>query len=350
MADSKPIIAITTGDPAGIGPEIALKSAGNDRVRDACRPLLVGDFRILDFFRDRFDLPVALRSVAGVAEAQFSDGVIDVLDVPNLPLDGFEPGVATADCGRAILEYAARAVELALAGQVAAVVAGPQTQKAIRAAGIDFDGYPGYIAARTGTDPDDVFLMLYNDDLRIVHVTLHVSLRAALDLINRERVLKTLRAADRAVRNLGIERPRLAVSGVNPHAGEDGLFGQEEIDHIAPAIEDAVSEGIDAHGPFGADTMYRPQLRRLCGDGARPGPYPGQSIGVRFHRGLHHRHPGILRHRGPWQRRRHRRQGRRRPGRHDRNPGQDGQCGVVLDSTASISRREYRGIRISALN
>ncbi len=256
MADSKPIIAITTGDPAGIGPEIALKSAGNDRVRDACRPLLVGDFRILDFFRDRFDLPVALRSVAGVAEAQFSDGVIDVLDVPNLPLDGFEPGVATADCGRAILEYAARAVELALAGQVAAVVAGPQTQKAIRAAGIDFDGYPGYIAARTGTDPDDVFLMLYNDDLRIVHVTLHVSLRAALDLINRERVLKTLRAADRAVRNLGIERPRLAVSGVNPHAGEDGLFGQEEIDHIAPAIEDAVSEGIDAHGPFGADTMY----------------------------------------------------------------------------------------------
>jgi 4-phospho-D-threonate 3-dehydrogenase / 4-phospho-D-erythronate 3-dehydrogenase len=256
MADSKPIIAVTTGDPAGIGPEIALKSAASARVRDVCRPLLVGDFGILDFFRARFDLPVALRSVAGVAEAQFSDGVIDVIDLSNLPLDGFEPGVATADCGRAILEYAARAVDLALAGQVAAIVAGPQTQKAIRAAGIDFDGYPRYIAARTGTDPDDVFLMLYNDDLRIVHATLHVSLRAALDLINRDRVLKTLRAADLAVRNLGIERPRLAVSGVNPHAGEDGLFGQEEIDHIAPAIEDARGLGIDAHGPFGADTMY----------------------------------------------------------------------------------------------
>jgi 4-hydroxythreonine-4-phosphate dehydrogenase len=253
---SKPIIAITTGDPAGIGPEIALKSAADARVRDVCRPLLVGDFGILEFFRARFDLPFELKSVTGVGEAEFSAGAVDVLDVANLPLEGFEPGVATAACGRAILDYAAKAVELALAGEVAAIVAGPQTQKAIRAAGIDFDGYPSFIAARTGTDPDDVFLMLYNDDLRIVHVTLHTSLRAALDLITRDRVLKTLRAADRAVRNLGIEHPRLAVSGVNPHAGEDGLFGREEIEHISPAIMDATGEGIDAHGPFGADTMY----------------------------------------------------------------------------------------------
>jgi 4-hydroxy-L-threonine phosphate dehydrogenase PdxA len=194
--------------------------------------------------------------VTDVAAAEFGPDAVDVLDVPNLPLEGFAPGVATADCGRAILDYAAKAVNLALAGEVAAIVAGPQTQKAIRAAGIDFDGYPRYIAARTGTDPDDVFLMLYNDDLRIVHVTLHTSLRAALDLIDRERVLKTLRAAHRAVHNLGIDRPRLAVSGVNPHAGEDGLFGREEIEHIAPAIADAMGEGIEAHGPFGADTMY----------------------------------------------------------------------------------------------
>lgn len=256
MGAAKPIIAITTGDPAGIGPEIALKSAADPRVRGVCRPLLVGDVGILDFFRARFDMPFALRSVSSPADAQFDDGVVDVLDVPNLPLDGFQPGVATAACGRAILDYAARAVELALTGQVSAIVAGPQTQKAIRAAGIEFDGYPTYIAARTGTDPDDVFLMLYNDDLRIVHVTLHTSLRAALDLITRDRVLKALQAAGRAVRNLGIERPRLAVSGVNPHAGEDGLFGQEEIDHIAPAIEAARAAGIDAHGPFGADTMY----------------------------------------------------------------------------------------------
>lgn len=175
MALPKPIIAITIGDPAGIGPEIALKSAGHERVRDVCRPLLVGDAGILEFFRARFNLPFTLKSVPGPADAMFQDGVLDVLDVPNLKLDGFEPGVATADCGRAILDYASRAVELALAGEVAAIVAGPQTQKAIRAAGIDFDGYPRYIAARTGTDPDDVFLMLYNDDLRIVHVTLRKS-------------------------------------------------------------------------------------------------------------------------------------------------------------------------------
>ena len=253
---SKPIIAVTTGDPAGIGPEIALKSAADARVRQVCQPLLVGDFGILEFFRARFNLPMALRSINGAAQAEFGDDAIDVLDVPNLLLENFEPGVATADCGRAILDYAARAVELALAGEADAIVAGPQTQKAIRAAGIDFDGYPGYIAGRTGTDPDDVFLMLYNDDLRIVHVTLHSSLRRALDLIDRDRVLKTLRAAHLAVCNLGIDWPRLAVSGVNPHAGEDGLFGREEIEHVAPAIADAKAEGVDAHGPFGADTMY----------------------------------------------------------------------------------------------
>lgn len=253
---TKPIIAITTGDPAGIGPEIALKSAGDARVRGVCRPLMVGDFGILEFFRARYQLPLALRSITAVEEAEFGNDAVDVLDVPNLSLDGFQPGVATANCGRAILGYAARAIELALAGEVAAIVAGPQTQKAIRAAGIDFDGYPRFIAARTGADPNDVFLMLYNDDLRIVHVTLHTSLRAALDLIDQDRVLKTLRAAHLAVRNLGIDRPRLAVSGVNPHAGEDGLFGREEIEHVAPAIADAKAEGVDAHGPFGADTMY----------------------------------------------------------------------------------------------
>lgn len=252
----KPIIAVTIGDPAGIGPEIALKAALNARVRDACRVLLVGDYGIVDYFCDRFGLDTELNRVGAVEEAAFAPDALDVLDVPNMPLDGFKPGVAGAECGRAILDYASRAVDLALAGEVQAVVAGPQTQKAIRAAGIDFDGYPRFIAGRTGTDPDDVFLMLYNDDLRIVHVTLHTGLRAALDLIDRARVLKTVRAADRAVRDLGVAKPRLAVSGVNPHAGEDGLFGTEEIEIVAPAIADARAEGIDAHGPFGADTMY----------------------------------------------------------------------------------------------
>jgi 4-phospho-D-threonate 3-dehydrogenase / 4-phospho-D-erythronate 3-dehydrogenase len=251
-----PIIAITIGDPSGIGPEIALKSAADARVRKVCRPLLVGDFAIVEFYRDRFALPVALNPVTGVEAAGFKADALDVLDVASLPLDGFEPGVATPGCGRAILDYASRAVDLALDGAVAAIVAGPQTQKAIRAAGIDFDGYPRYIASRTGADPDDVFLMLYSDDFRIVHVTLHAGLRAALDLIDRDRVLKTLLAADRAVRDLGVDWPRIAVSGVNPHAGEGGLFGREEIEHITPAIAAAQAEGIDAHGPFGADTMY----------------------------------------------------------------------------------------------
>ncbi len=255
MADT-PIIAVTIGDPAGIGAEIALKAALSARVREVCRVLLVGDYRIVDYYCDRFGLDTELNPVASARDAAFGVGALDVLDVPNMPLDGFRPGAADAACGRAILEYASRAVGLALAGEVRAVVAGPQTQTAIRAAGIDFDGYPRFIAGLAGTDPDDVFLMLYNDDFRIVHVTLHTGLRRALDLIDRARVLRALRAADRAVRDLGVAKPRIAVSGINPHAGEGGLFGSEEIEHIAPAISDAKAEGIDAHGPFGADTMY----------------------------------------------------------------------------------------------
>ncbi len=252
----KPVIAVTIGDPAGIGPEVALKAMAEEAVRAACRPLLIGDFELLSFYRNRFKMLVELRRVQSVSEASFAPGAVDVIDIPGIPLEGFEPGVARADCGRAILDYTARAVELALAGEVDAIVAGPQTQKAIQAAGIPFDGYPGFIAGRTGTDPDDVFLLLYSDDFRIVHVTLHKGLRAALDLIDQTRVEKTLRAAHEAVRRLGIDAPRIAVAGVNPHAGEGGLFGDEEAMHVIPAIAAVRRDGVDAHGPFGADTMF----------------------------------------------------------------------------------------------
>ena len=166
------------------------------------------------------------------------------------------PGESDASCGRAILEYAGRAIDMASAGEVDAVVACPQTQSSIQSAGIEFDGYPSYVARRTGTDADDVFMMLMSDRLRIAHVTLHLGIRAALDLIDGPRIVRTLKAADTALKRIGIAAPRIAVSGVNPHAGEGGLFGAEEIEIVAPAIETARAEGINAEGPFGADTMY----------------------------------------------------------------------------------------------
>jgi 4-hydroxy-L-threonine phosphate dehydrogenase PdxA len=251
----KPVIAVAIGDSAGIGPEIALAAALDERVRAGCRPVLVGSIQILEFYRARFELPWVLRAIAAPGEANFAVGTIDVVDVDGPPLDSFAPGESGAACGRAILDYAVAAIDFARDGSVDGVVASPQTQQSIAAAGIAFDGYPGFVAARTGTNPDDVFMMLHTDTLRIVHTTLHVGVRTALDLIDTDRVARALRATDRALRSLGIERPRIGVAGINPHAGEGGLFGSEDAEIVQPAVAVAAGEGIDAHGPFGADTL-----------------------------------------------------------------------------------------------
>ena len=149
------------------------------------------------------------------------------------------------------------AIAAARAGHVDAVVGAPHTERAIAAAGIVFDGYPSFVARCTGVAADDAFLMLCFDDTRIVHATLHVSLRRAIDLVTRARIGAVIAAADTALRKLGIAAPKLAVSGLNPHAGEDGLFGDEERDIIGPAIAAARAAGIAADGPFGADTMFQ---------------------------------------------------------------------------------------------
>lgn len=239
----KPRIAIAIGDPAGIGPEIALKAALNRGVREFCEPVIVGDIEVL----------------ARYAHTLRKKPPENIVDLGAMNVNFLTPGESDAACGRAILEYAGRAIDMATAGEVDAVVACPQTQSSIKSAGIDFDGYPSYVAKRTGTDPDDVFMMLVSDRLRIAHVTLHVGVRAALDMIDRERILRALKAANAALKRIGIAEPRIAVSGIDPHAGEGGLFGSDDIDIVAPAIEEAQNAGIDAHGPFGADTMYLDQ-------------------------------------------------------------------------------------------
>lgn len=237
---SKPRIAIAIGDPAGIGPEIAIKASLNREIRDICEPVIVGDYEVL----------------ARYAHTLRKSPPENVVDVGAINVNFLTPGESDASCGRAILEYAGKAVDMALAGEVDAVVACPQTQSSIKSAGIDFDGYPSWVARRTGTDPDDVFMMLVSDRLRIAHVTLHLGIRDALDLIDTPRILRTLTAANAALRRIGIDAPKIAVSGINPHAGEGGLFGSEEAEIVVPALDRARDAGIDAHGPFGADTMY----------------------------------------------------------------------------------------------
>jgi 4-hydroxythreonine-4-phosphate dehydrogenase len=251
-----PVVAIATGDPAGIGPEISLKAALDRKVRDACRPILVSDARVIERHAKACGLALEPHVIDKVADTDWSGAALNVLHCPQPDADALRFGVTSAASGRASIAFAGRAIEAALAGEVDAVVAAPQNETSIALAGIPFDGHPSFVARETATDANDVYLMLCFGDTKIVHATLHQSVRQAIDLITPQRVVRVIEAADRALKRLGIAAPKLAVSGLNPHAGEGGLFGREEIEIIKPAIEAAAARGIAASGPFGADTMF----------------------------------------------------------------------------------------------
>jgi len=256
-----PRIAITTGDPAGIGPEIALKAALDPRVRKICRPLLFGDRGALEAHATACGLKPELRFVTRAADATWNDGVLTLVERRQFKPGELHIGAIAAPHGEAALDSAKAAIDAALAGDVDAVVAAPQTASSIKLAGIEFDGYPTFVARCTGVPPEDAFLMLCFErdgtEMRIAHATLHASLRRAIKLVTRDRVLHAIRSADSALRRMGIACPRIAVSGLNPHAGEGGLFGDEEREIIGPAIADAKKNDVAAEGPFGADTMFQ---------------------------------------------------------------------------------------------
>ena len=258
-----PRIAIATGDPAGIGPEVALKAALDPGVREICRPLLVGDRGALAAHARSCGLDPDIQPIVRVAGSSWEKGVVNLLERRQFSPGELHIGAIAAPHGEAALDSAKAAIDAALAGEVDAVVAAPQTESSIKLAGIEFDGYPGFVARCAGVPPEDAFLMICFDsrgtEMRIAHATLHASLRHAIELVTRSRVLNAIRSTDSALRRLGIGSPRIAVSGLNPHAGEGGLFGEEEREIIGPAISDAQKAGVAAEGPFGADTMFLKQ-------------------------------------------------------------------------------------------
>jgi 4-hydroxythreonine-4-phosphate dehydrogenase len=241
MPPDKPKIAIAIGDPAGIGPEISLKAALAAAVRAACNPVLVGDRALIE----RHARACGLEA-----------GQVDVLACPQPDGAAIPLGAVSPAAGRASIAACRAAIQAALAGEVDAVVAAPQNETSIAQAGIRYDGHPSFVARETGTDEDSVFMMLCFGEVKIAHATLHQSVRQAIEAITRERVLRVIRATDRALRRLGSNAPRLCVSGLNPHAGEGGLFGAEDIEIIKPAVDAARAEGLDVTGPLGADIMF----------------------------------------------------------------------------------------------
>jgi 4-hydroxy-L-threonine phosphate dehydrogenase PdxA len=259
-----PRLAIALGDPGGIGPEIALKAAIDPDVRALCRPLLFGDPAVLEAHAAACGLRTKLRVVARVQDARaLGEGVsgegVTLVAREQFRGEELRVGEISAAHGRSTIDSARAAIEAAVRGEVDAVVAAPHTESAIKLAGVEFDGYPSFVARCTGTPPEDAYLMLCFEhagaEMRIAHTTLHVSLRRALELVTFERVQNVLRATDSALRRIGVLAPRLAVAGLNPHASEGGLFGDEEARLIAPAIENAKAAGLTVEGPFGADIM-----------------------------------------------------------------------------------------------
>ena len=248
---ARPRIALALGDPAGIGPEIALKALLDDTVWALCEPMLVGEAAVLRRHGD----------VCGIAVTAGNDGTVTIggrhVALEEVAAGG--AGVPLAEvspaAGRATVAYARRAIALALDGAVDAVVACPHNETAVNRGGLAFDGYPGFLADCAGVPRDEVFLMLVSERFRIVNVTLHVSLRQALDLLTAKRIVTAARAADHALRQLGVTSPRIGVCGINPHAGEHGLFGAEDEAVVRPAVEQACALGLDVAGPFGADVL-----------------------------------------------------------------------------------------------
>lgn len=251
----RPILGITMGDPAGCGPEITVKALKAPGLYERCRPLVIADAAVIeDGLRICGEKQMRVNRVSAVKDAVFQPGVIDVYHLELVDMQRFAYGKVSAMCGEAAFRCVEKAIQLALEGQVDGTVTNALNKEALNLAGHAYSGHTEIYADLTGTDR--YTMMLAHGDLRVVHVSTHVSLREACDRVKKQRVLEVIRIAWEGCRRLGISNPRVGVAGLNPHAGETGLFGREEIDEILPAIELARAEGIDAEGPLPPDSIF----------------------------------------------------------------------------------------------
>jgi len=248
----RPKIALTMGDPAGIGPEIIVKSLNHEEIYQICKPLVIGDGKVIHQIINICNLNLKVNLVKDVEEGSFTHGIVDVLDLKNI--DAFDFGKVNPKCGKASYEYIEKAVKLALNKEVDAIATAPINKESLSLAGIPFPGHTEILAHLTNTK--DFSMMLITPELRVIHVSTHVSLREAIERVKKDRILKVIKLAHEGMRLLGFDKPRIAVAGLNPHAGEGGLFGDEEIKEIIPAIEEAKSLGYDVSGPYSPDTVF----------------------------------------------------------------------------------------------
>jgi 4-hydroxythreonine-4-phosphate dehydrogenase len=251
----RPLLAVTMGDPAGIGPEVILKALTYADVYDKARPLVIGDRRTMERAAAWVGAEsLAYEVVAEPEDGQYRPGLVTMLDLQQAPAGGYEIGKVTAEAGKAAVECVFLACDLATAGKVDAVVTAPLNKAAMHLAGHTFPGHTELLAERTGADR--VSMLLVGPNLRVVHVSTHVALTEAIQRVTRRRVEEVIEIANEACQALGIDQPRIAVAGLNPHASEGGLFGDQEVREIIPAIEGARERGLNVSDPQPPDTVF----------------------------------------------------------------------------------------------
>lgn len=247
-----PLVAVTMGDPAGIGPEVIARTFADPDFREHNRALVVGDAAIMQRAVRLLELELRVNHISEPEEARFERETVDVLQVGELPED-LPFGERDARAGAAAYRYVEKATQLASAGRAAAVATAPLNKEAMHLGGYKYPGHTEVLAELTGTE--DYAMMLVTPELKVIHVSTHVALKEAIERATTERELAVIRLAHDSLRKLGVERPRVAVAGLNPHAGENGLFGTEDADRIEPAVQRAREEEIDASGPWAPDTV-----------------------------------------------------------------------------------------------
>lgn len=245
-------IAITIGDPNGIGPEIAVRAAAHFAHIGGPRVVIVGDVAVVEHYQRKCAPQLDIISYARDNDVR---NAIELQNVPALTPGKFQPGVVDAAAGAATVAYLKAALTLTRDGQARAIVGAPHSETAIHAAGISFSGYPSLLARLTDVPEDRVFLMLVGGGLRILHATLHERLQDALQRLSAELVEASIIAADAVLKDMGIERPHIGIFGINPHAGEGGLFGSDDDDVTAPVVSKLRQAGINISGPIGADLL-----------------------------------------------------------------------------------------------
>ncbi|MBQ4445741.1 MAG: 4-hydroxythreonine-4-phosphate dehydrogenase PdxA [Prevotella sp.] len=256
----KPIIAITMGDPAGIGPEIIIKALSLKETYEKCRPLVTGDANIMQWAVDNMQSDLKIHRISSVKEARFELGTIDVYDLACIDMSTFQPGVLQNQCGHAAFISVTTAIQLAMDNEVDATVTAPLNKEALHNAGHNFDGHTEIYAHYTNTKK--YAMLLADEHLRVIHVSTHVPLRVACDRVKKDRIIEVTGLITDACKQFGIENPRIGIAGLNPHASDGGLFGWEEEKEITPAVKELQERGFNVDGPVPPDSLF---AKARCG-------------------------------------------------------------------------------------